>query len=199
VFIGNMNTLQNRDAAWWFCRRILPLLRRRNSAWEFTVIGPASAREKARFNRLPGVTALGYVDDVAAEVAALRAAGGMLVGVCPLRAGAGVQNKILDYMALGLPCVTTEVGGEGLRARPGEELLVADTAEEFAAACAGLAADPAAARRLSANARRYVEAAHSWAANLAPLMERLEEMTETRRRPAQPELPGDAPAFSARG
>lgn len=173
VFIGNMATLQNRDAAWWFCRRVLPLLRRQNAAWEFTVIGPVSARERAQFNRLPGVTATGYVEDVAAEVTRARAGGGVVVGVCPVRAAAGVQNKILDYMAMGLPCVTTAIGAEGLRARDGEELWVADSAQEFAAAIAGLAADPALARRVAINARRYVEAAHSWAANLAPLLARL--------------------------
>lgn len=189
VFIGNMRTLQNRDAAWWFCRRILPLLRRQQPGWEFKIIGPVAAREMAKFNRQPGVNATGAVDDVAAEVASLRGggdgageaggdygAGKALVGVCPVRAAAGVQNKILDYMALGLPCVTTALGGEGLRARPGEELLSADTAEEFAAAIAGLASDPVFARRLAINARRYVETAHSWPANLAPLMARLEAL-----------------------
>jgi len=223
VFIGNMRTLQNRDAAWWFCRRILPLLRRRNPAWALEIIGPVAAREKARFNRLPGVTATGTVDDVAATVRALRGggdgggdgdieprhprsphprhpraslsgggggagdgagagggggAGGApgcgLVGICPMRAGAGVQNKILDYMAFGLPCVTTAIGAEGLRARAGEELLIADSAEEFAAAVARLAADSALARRLSINARRHIETAHAWRANLAPLMARLD-------------------------
>jgi len=170
VFIGNMTTLQNLDAAWWFCRRVMPFVRQTSRRWRFKIIGRMAPRERAKFNRLPGVAATGYVADVVAE------ARGATVGVCPVRIGAGIQNKMLDYMAMGLPCITSRVGAEGLRARPGEQMLVADTPGEYAAAIARLDVNPAEARRLSANGRRYVEAHHSWRGNLAPLLEALEAL-----------------------
>jgi glycosyltransferase involved in cell wall biosynthesis len=102
-----------------------------------------------------------------------QAARGASVGVCPLRYGAGVQNKVLEYMALGLPGVTSRIGHEGLTALPGRDLLVADTPEDTADACSALLDDRERAGRIATAARRLIEAEHHWDQCLEPLVRRI--------------------------
>lgn len=92
------------------------------------------------------------------------------VGVCPLRLGAGVQNKVLEYMALGLPTVSTSLGLEGFSAQDGKELLLADDAQELADAVFRLLVNRAEAKSMAEAARVFVETNHSWQAQLRPLL-----------------------------
>mgnify|MGYP001614688018 CR=1 FL=1 len=77
--------------------------------------------------------------------------------VAPLHAGGGMRVKILEALARGLPVISTRLGAEGIAARDGEEILLADGAEEFAAAVLRLLRDPALAARLAENGRALVE------------------------------------------
>lgn len=165
VFIGNLFSLQNFDAAKYMAADILPLVRRTHPEARLRVVGRIQPDHAAQLSALDGVDVTGEVPDV---VAAARGGG---VGVCPLRLGAGVQNKVLEYMALGLPTVSTTMGLEGFHAQPGRDLLVADSAADFAAAVVRLLEDRAGAEAMARAARHYAEATHSWTAMLAPLLE----------------------------
>jgi glycosyltransferase involved in cell wall biosynthesis len=118
------------------------------------------------------VDVIGEVADVAA------AAKGGAVGVCPLRLGAGVQNKVLEYMALGLPTVSTAIGIEGFDARHERDLLVADQTDSFAAAVLKVLNDRSLAEVMASNACHYVEATHSWSAMLAPMIKIIDARLE---------------------
>jgi len=110
------------------------------------------------------------------------------VAVCPVRVKAGVQNKILEAMALGVAVVSSGCGAEGLAARPEHELLVADEPEAFAAAVSRLLADADAARVLGERGRAYVVARHSWERSAALLEACYAEVLASRRpgiRPAR--------------
>jgi glycosyltransferase involved in cell wall biosynthesis len=100
----------------------------------------------------------GYVADVRPYLA--RAT----VSVSPLRYAVGVQNKVLEAMAMATPVVATPAACTALTARPGEQLLVAEGAEAVAAAVTRLLGDARLARRLGEAGRRYVEAEHDWRA-----------------------------------
>jgi glycosyltransferase involved in cell wall biosynthesis len=165
VFIGNMFSLQNLDAAKYMATDILPLVRRTHPEACLRLVGRIQPEHAAELRTLGGVDVTGEVPDV---VTAARGGG---VGVCPLRLGAGVQNKVLEYMALGLPTVSTTMGLEGFHAQPGRDLLVADNAAAFAAAVVRLLEDRAGAEAMARAARRYAEASHSWRTMLAPLLE----------------------------
>lgn len=163
AFIGNLASLQNFDAALHFASDVLPLVRRARPGTRFRVVGRIAPDEAQRLAALGGVDVTGEVDLVADAV---RGAG---VAVAPLRIGAGVQNKVLEYFALGLPCVSTPLALEGFGAEDGRELLVAESAQAQAEAVLRLLDDRALAERLAKAARDYVEHHHSWAQILAPL------------------------------
>lgn len=179
VFIGNMHSLQNLDAATFMATEVLPLVRAHNPVTRLRLIGRIHPDQASRFAAMDGVDVTGEVPNVAA------AARGGGIGVCPLRLGAGVQNKVLEYMALGLPTVSTTLGLEGFEARDGQELQVADDAAGLAQAVLDLLANRTAAQAMAIAARAYVESHHSWEAKLAPLVMRIDQATGYRR-PAAP-------------
>jgi glycosyltransferase involved in cell wall biosynthesis len=178
VFIGNMNSLQNLDAATFMATIVLPLVRAQCPDVRLRLIGRIGAEPAARLAAIDGVQVTGEVPDVAV------AARGGGVGVCPLRLGAGVQNKVLEYMALGLPTVSTTLGLEGFEAERGRDLLVADDAEAIAAAVLHLLRDRAAASAMARAARAYAESGHSWDAMLRPLVDCVDAAIAARPRTA---------------
>ena len=106
--------------------------------------------------RLEGVEAPGYVADLRpwlAETAAF---------VVPLHAGGGMRVKILDAWRWGLPVVSTTIGAEGLAARHGENILIADDAGSFAAATSALLRDDGLRARLSTGGRATVAREYDW-------------------------------------
>ncbi|MGY6238390.1 glycosyltransferase [Burkholderia ambifaria] len=164
IFIGDMRTVQNQDMCHYFAEAVLPLLRKR-ADYRFRIVGSIAPALAERFRAYDGVDVTGRVESVA------QAASDGAIGVCPMRIGAGVQNKILEYMALGLPVVTTSLGHEGLGAQSGRDLLIADTPEEFVDRIEQLVADEAAAVEMTARARAFVEHEHGWERMLAPLVD----------------------------
>ncbi|OOE62362.1 glycosyltransferase family 4 protein [Salinivibrio kushneri] len=169
VFIGNMYSAQNYDAAYWFATEVLPILREYGE-YEFHIIGRIPQASQKRFAQVEGVFATGSVDSVAEH------AHGSIAGICSVRLAAGVQNKTLEYMALGIPTVTSSIGLEGLFATPNESILVADTPSEYVEAILKLESDPDFAKSLSLKALSYVKDHHSWSGKLRPLIEKIEEL-----------------------
>lgn len=171
VFIGNMTTLQNLDAAYWFGSQVMPLLLAKVPEARFEVVGRIGAEETRRLSKLPGVHVIGAVKSVPEAVR------GAAVGVCPMRLGAGVQNKMLEYLALGLPTVSSPVGLEGLAADVGKDLLLAYSSQEYADTILRLFSDDQHAEFLAKNGRALVEQKYSWDAQLAPLINKFEEIS----------------------
>ncbi|CAH7142297.1 Glycosyl transferase family 1 [Vibrio chagasii] len=162
VFIGNMFSAQNFDAAMWFAKECLPLLRKHGD-YTFKVIGRIKPEGEQKFNRIEGVVVTGAVDNVVVH------ARGAIAGICSVRLAAGVQNKILEYMALGLPSITTATGLEGLDSIPEQDILVADTPDEFTKQILRIDNDTEFAKSISVNALSYVQTNHSWSGKLAPV------------------------------
>ena len=161
VFTGNMDYWPNADAATWFAHEVLPLLRTRSPAPGFTIVGANPGPDVMALAALPGVTVTGRVPDVRPYVA--HAA----VAVTPLRIARGIQNKVLEAMALGTPVVASPQAYEGVNAVAGRDLLVADGAAATAVAIAGVldGLHPG----LSAAGRTAVETSYGWPAQLAKL------------------------------
>lgn len=172
VHLGTMYWPPNVDAVTWFLEAIYPRIRAAHPTVGFDVIGarpPWALRRRAAAT--PGVRVTGYVAD---PLPWLERAAALVV---PLRAGAGMRVKILTALAHGVPVVTTRLGCEGIAAEPGRDLLVADSAEELAAATIRLLGNPALGEALARNGRRLVEAHYAYRpvyAMLRPLYPRAE-------------------------
>jgi sugar transferase (PEP-CTERM/EpsH1 system associated) len=161
VFTGTMGYRPNIEAVAWFAETVLPRLRARTPAPSFWIVGANPAPAVHALARLPGVHVTGTVPDVRPYLA--HAA----VAVAPLAIARGIQNKVLEAMAMARPVVATRAAFEGVRAVPGRDLLVADGVEAFAAAVAAVldGAHP----RLGEAGRVAVRATHDWAATLRRL------------------------------
>lgn len=163
VFGGNLGYFPNVDAAGWLAEEILPLVRRAVPDAELTLVGARPSRAVRALARLPGVQVLADVPDMAAELAAGQ------VAVLPMRAGTGLQNKVLEAMAVGTPVVATGRAVAALGVTAGTHLLVADSAGDLAAAAVGLLRDPARRRTMAIAARELVESRYLWAEAAAEL------------------------------
>lgn len=167
VFLGNLHSLQNFDGAWFFARHVLPRVRERHPDAVLRVIGDVRSLGRRRLAALPGVRVEGFAPNLAAALATAR------IGVCPIRLGAGVKNKVLDYFANRLAVVCSSNGLEGLRARPNEHLLIANRVEEWTAQVCHLLEDDLAAQRLADAGRELVRARYQWDDCAEPLLTRV--------------------------
>ena len=172
VFVGHMGVFHNVDAAVRLAEEILPRVRAGLPGARLELIGTEPVARVRALAGLPGVRVRGHVVDLNA---ALNEAA---VFVAPLRFAAGVQNKVLEAMAAGLPVVTTREVNEGLQATPGEHLLLADDDEGLAAAALGLLGDAAERARLGRAGRAFVLERFRWEA----VGERMREIEERENR-----------------
>lgn len=156
VFTGTMDYPPNVDAVRWFARDILPIMRRSAPA-NFHIVGSSPSAE-VRALAGDGIFVTGRVPDVRPYVAHATAA------VAPMRIARGIQNKVLEAMAMGRPVVVTPDALEGIDAVPGRDLLLGDGAEAFAARCLESARPESAA--IGAAARHLIERSYSWAGRL---------------------------------
>lgn len=156
IFTGNLAYPPNVDAARWFHRDVWPLVRAEVPTARWDVVGADPAPEVVAMGADPAITVTGRVPDLVPYLDRAE------VAIDPLRIGAGLQNKVLEAMATGLPMVITSVANEGIQAIPGEHLLVADDAAGFAAEVVRLLRDGGLRTRLGTAARRHILDAWSW-------------------------------------
>lgn len=155
-FVGRMDYYPNVRAMIDFCKGPLPIIRRHRPNVRLRIVGADPGRAIRKLARLPGVEVSGTVPDVRPYVR--RAA----VSIAPLGIARGMQNKILEAMAMGIPVIASRLAAGGVDARPGQDLLVADGPEPVAEAVLRLMTSPAEWRRLSHSGRRRVEQHYHW-------------------------------------
>jgi sugar transferase (PEP-CTERM/EpsH1 system associated) len=166
VFTGKMDFRPNVDAMLWFGEEVWPRLRAERPDARLAIVGQRPHARLEGLRAAPGVTLTGWVEDVRPYIA------GATVYIAPLRVGGGTRLKLLQAMAMGAAVVATSLGAEGFPVTHGQELLLADTPDDFARAVLRLLDSPEERARLGAAARRFVEATYGWDA-LIPKLEAL--------------------------
>lgn len=156
VLTGKMSYHANTAAALLLGHEIMPLVWARRPDVRVMIVGSAPPREVQALAADPRVSVTGYVPDLRPYLA--RAT----VAVAPLRYGVGIQNKVLEAMAMGSPVVAARQVARALQAEDGAELRFAERPEQYAAAVLELLGQPAERERLGRAARRYVEQRHDW-------------------------------------
>jgi sugar transferase (PEP-CTERM/EpsH1 system associated) len=169
VFTGAMDYWPNVDAVEWFAKDVFPQLRARFADLRFYIVGARPSPAVQALAQQAGVVVTGTVPDVRPYIA--HAA----VAVAPLRIARGIQNKVLEAMAMARAVVVSPQALEGIDAEPGSELVLADDAAAFVDAVATLlAGQDSALDAIGKAARAKVQRRYSWSSNLACIGENLE-------------------------
>lgn len=155
LFCGNMSYEPNVHAAQFLAKEVMPLVWKEMP--EATLL-LAGANPKRQVRQLVGerVTVSGYVDDIRESYASAR------IFAAPMQTGSGLQNKLLEAMAMQLPCVTTSIANASLYAEDGRQVLVGDTAQAFADHLVTLLRNPERRDSLAAEGYNYVHENFSW-------------------------------------
>ena len=170
VFCGAMYMDTNFDAVLHFHRNILPLIWAKRPETRFTIVGKRPPQSVLKLAVDPRISVTGYVDDVRPYLWKAT------VGVNPIRMAAGLQNKLLEGLAAGLPMVISAEANEGIHAPEGRAVRIGRTVEEFADHVVELLSNQAAAKALAVEGMTYVQSRWSWEYNFRSLQEHLNSL-----------------------
>jgi sugar transferase (PEP-CTERM/EpsH1 system associated) len=165
TFVGALDYTPNIDGACWFAETVWPELHRRRPDLCLRLVGRRPAAAIQALAHHPGIELIGQVSDVRPWIA--RSA----MVVVPLRIARGVQNKVLEALALAKAVVASPPSLNGLAATPGEHLLAANSPREWIDTIERLLDDVELRRRLGLAGRNYVEVHHTWEGCLQPFAE----------------------------
>ena len=153
--IGSLDWLPNRDGLVWFLREVLPELTARFPDTKLYLYG-RDTRIDLDPRVAPHVERVGFVDSIAAAIADKRLA------IVPLRIGGGIRIKILELMGMGHNIITTSVGREGIDVEDGNELLIADTREQWVERISGFFQGEYFPEMMAHRARRHIADYYAW-------------------------------------
>jgi len=154
MFLGNMGYKPNADAVKYFVNDIFPLVKRKIKDAKFYIVGknPAKVRRYASKD----IIVTGFVNDPSEYFLRCK------VFAAPLRLGSGIQNKVLEALSYKVPIITTSIVNEGVEAKEGKEIIVADNAREFAEKIINLIQNKELRERLSNNGKKVIVKNYLW-------------------------------------
>ena len=167
AFVGALDYLPNVDAAIWFADEVWPQLRAKHPDAEYWLIGRKPTAAVQALATRPGIRLIGQVPDVRPHLAAAA------VAIVPMRLSRGLQNKVLEALAMAKATVVAPPALAALKTVPGTHLLSAETAHEWVEAVSGLFDNPERRRELGRAGRQFVEEHHHWETCLRPLTDRI--------------------------
>jgi polysaccharide biosynthesis protein PslH len=155
LFNGNMNYPPNVESVEFFVKKVMPLILKERPGTRMLISGATpSAKVKALASE--NVVVSGWVEDIRDSFARSK------VLVAPMLISIGLQNKLLEAMAMRIPCITTTLANNAIHANSGEEVIIADTAEQFAQAALKLLEDNTHSERIAENGYRFVHKNYDW-------------------------------------
>ena len=155
VFTGNMGYPPNVNASLYLVKEILPLVRKQKPEITLTLAG-ASPHPDVKALESNNVHVTGWVEDIREYYAKAR------IFIAPMQIGTGLQNKLLEAMAMKIPSITSPLANQALEAEPGKEILVGDSPEEFADYIIKLLDDKKLSEKLADNGFSFVQNNYNW-------------------------------------
>lgn len=156
IFTGNMSYYPNVKAVEFFCESVFPIILRKRPETTFYIVGVNPSKEVMQYHDGKNIFVTGYVDDIAHLLNRAK------IFVAPLQSGAGIQNKILEALACGLPVVSSSYGNAGIKAKDGDEIIVACSPLSFTRAIMDLLEDPDIRLTLGCHGSELVKKKFSW-------------------------------------
>lgn len=156
VFVGNLGYGPNKDAVMFLVDQILPALKERGIQASLLIAGARPSKKIKRMDHRPDVTVLGWVSDIRNAYREGR------IFVAPMMSGLGLQNKILEAMSAGLPCITTTMVNNAIGAEHGKQILIADDAQGFADHILFLLLNPEASISIAMSGKEFVKSRFRW-------------------------------------
>lgn len=155
VFNGNMNYLPNIITAEYLVNKVLPLLKEKCGTVKLLLSG---VNPSLRVRKLASkdVIVSGWVEDIRTSYYQSK------IFIAPMQIGSGLQNKLLEAMAMSIPCITSALANNAIKAIPGKHLLIAETPEEYASEVTRILNDPVLYKDLAKAGRVFVEENFSW-------------------------------------
>jgi len=163
IFTGVMDYKPNIDSVLWFTEKVWPRITAKHPDSRFIIAGMNPVPGILALNKIKGIEVTGYVDDILPYYHQSD------IFIAPLRIARGVQNKVLQAFSCGLPVISTSMGAEGIDYTDGEDILLADTPEEFFDSIELLINNKFLYGSLKENALNLIRNHYSWDAKLAPL------------------------------
>jgi glycosyltransferase involved in cell wall biosynthesis len=169
--MGTLYYPPNADGIRWFVQEVFPLIRKKVSGVKLIIMGKNPPKDflKLASDETNSIVVTGFVPELDPYFAQSA------LMVIPVRAGGGMRVRILEAFARAMPVVTTTVGLEGIQARPGEDVLVADEPNDFADSVIRLFNDQTLQEQLATNGRHLVERKYDWQVTLKDLKEVYQE------------------------
>lgn len=163
VFLGALDYKPNVEGILWFCEKVWPNIFQRFPEASFSLVGRRPTPAIARLADIPGVQVVGQVPDVRPYLA------NAALSMVPLHIARGIQNKVLESMAMAKATIVSSPALEGIKAIPGQHLLAANSPAEWMEATATLLNNAAKRRQIGEAGRAFVETYHRWENCLQPL------------------------------
>jgi glycosyltransferase involved in cell wall biosynthesis len=157
VFTGNMGYPPNVNAANFLVKEILPVVHQKKPGVKLTIAG-ATPHPSVQALKSEHVHVTGWVDDIRECYAKAK------IFIAPMQIGTGLQNKLLEAMAMKIPSITSQLANNALNAKHGEEILEGRTAAEFASHILNILENPELANKLSENGYAFVHQHYNWTA-----------------------------------
>lgn len=175
VFSGKMSYAPNAQAAIWFAEKVLPIIRKTWPDTQFLIVGSKPPASVGKLADVPGITVTGHVNDIRPYLAS------SFLAVAPMQTAVGIQNKVLEALAMALPVVASPLATRAIGVDvPG--LVEAKTPQDFVDAVSSLFNDPSAAVEMGKAGRDTVARKFSWASSVSKLERIYAEVIEEKAR-----------------
>lgn len=157
LYIGTLSWEANIDGLLWFYKDIFPLLKKKNPAIKLRIIGRHPDERLIRIaENDKDIILEGFVEELEPYFRDSN------VFITPLRFGSGIKVKVVNSLYMGIPCVTTSIGAEGLKTEDGEHMFIKDTPQEFADAVSILLTNKTVWNKISNNAKALARKYYTW-------------------------------------